>query len=187
MGTGQISPWPERRSARASRRRNHMCAGFGDRCLTRLAIVEAVARTPRRPADCTRTRAPYGRPAPPLKDRSRACAGRDDLPSRRLRATGVGMAARASKRRPEGVTVRHGRGCPAREGRCTCRPTYQAQGSTRPATGGRSARASARFLLPVWFGPRGWDDEADRRRQDCGRLDRNQLLRELQTQAETLA
>lgn len=42
------------------------------------------------------------------------------------------------------------------------------------------------IYVPVWFGPRGWDDEADRRRQDCGRLDRNQLLRELQTQAETL-
>ena len=39
------------------------------------------------------------------------------------------MADRATnRRRPEGVTVRHGRGCPAREGgRCRCRPAYQAQ------------------------------------------------------------
>ena len=38
------------------------------------------------------------------------------------------MAERATKRRPEGVTVRHGRGCAARQGgRCRCRPAYQAQ------------------------------------------------------------
>src|SRR5215210_2104868 len=54
--------------------------------------------------------------------------GNDNLLSRRLRATCVGMADRATKRRPEGVTVRHGRSCPAREGgRCTCRPAHQAQ------------------------------------------------------------
>ena len=39
------------------------------------------------------------------------------------------MADRAAnRRRPEGVTVRHGRACPARQGgRCACRPAYQAQ------------------------------------------------------------
>jgi hypothetical protein len=32
------------------------------------------------------------------------------------------------KRLPEGITVRHGRSCPAREGkRCRCDPNYQAQ------------------------------------------------------------
>ena len=39
------------------------------------------------------------------------------------------MGDRATKRpRPEGITLRHGRGCPAREGgACACRPAYQAQ------------------------------------------------------------
>jgi hypothetical protein len=32
------------------------------------------------------------------------------------------------KRLPEGITIRHGRSCPARHGkRCRCDPTYQAQ------------------------------------------------------------
>jgi hypothetical protein len=42
------------------------------------------------------------------------------------------------------------------------------------------------IYLPVWFGLDGWEDEADRRRQACGRLHRDQLLSELQTQAEAL-
>src|SRR5215210_2577898 len=38
------------------------------------------------------------------------------------------MADRATNRRPEGVTVRHGRHCGASGGgRCRCRPAYQAQ------------------------------------------------------------
>ena len=46
---------------------------------------------------------------------------------------------------PRGVTVRHGRSCPAREGGpCQCRPPTSPR-SSRPGTGGRSARASLRF------------------------------------------
>ena len=38
------------------------------------------------------------------------------------------MADRATNRRPEGVTVRHGRHCGASGGgRCRCQPAYQAQ------------------------------------------------------------
>jgi integrase len=38
------------------------------------------------------------------------------------------MADRATERRPEGVTVRHGRGCASADGgRCRCQPAYQAQ------------------------------------------------------------
>ena len=51
-----------------------------------------------------------------------------DLLGSQIRATCVGMADRATKRRPEGVTVRHGRSCPAHQGgRCRCRPAHQAQ------------------------------------------------------------
>ncbi|MGZ3318670.1 MAG: hypothetical protein ACXU95_15400, partial [Isosphaeraceae bacterium] len=37
--------------------------------------------------------------------------------------------ASAKRRRPEGITIRHSRGCPARadEGVCDCCPSYQAQ------------------------------------------------------------
>jgi Phage integrase, N-terminal SAM-like domain len=38
------------------------------------------------------------------------------------------VAARRNRRRPEGIVVRHGRGCASRGGaRCECQPGYQAQ------------------------------------------------------------
>ena len=38
------------------------------------------------------------------------------------------MAESATKRRPEGITIRHGRHCGASGGgRCTCHPAFQAQ------------------------------------------------------------
>jgi hypothetical protein len=46
----------------------------------------------------------------------------------RLRARCVGMAMSRSARRPEGVVVRHAKGCASGEGEgCDCRPGYQAQ------------------------------------------------------------
>src|SRR5215210_427580 len=55
-------------------------------------------------------------------------AGYDLLPLG-PRARCVAMAAGySSGRRPEGITVRHARGCPIHEGgACECRPSYQAQ------------------------------------------------------------
>ncbi len=44
------------------------------------------------------------------------------------RATCVGIAEATTKRRTEGITVRHARGCAAPDaGRCRCRPAFQAQ------------------------------------------------------------
>ncbi len=65
-----------------------------------------------------------------VKDRLASLRGRtNDLPSRRLRATRVGMGDRATEgRHSEGITVRHGKCCPTREGGpCRCCPAYQAQ------------------------------------------------------------
>ena len=70
------------------------------------------------------------------------------------------MADRATEgRRPEGVTVRHRRGCAAREGgRCRCHPAYQAQvysprdrrtirKSFKTLSGARAWRADTRAAL----------------------------------------
>jgi hypothetical protein len=40
------------------------------------------------------------------------------------------------------------------------------------------------IYLPVWFGPTGWEDDADRRRQDCARLEPDEVATTLQGQAE---
>jgi hypothetical protein len=42
------------------------------------------------------------------------------------------------------------------------------------------------IYLAVWLGLDGWEDESDRRRHTCERLDREELLPELKTQAEAL-
>lgn len=42
------------------------------------------------------------------------------------------------------------------------------------------------IYLPVWFGSMGWDDTADRRRQTCSKLDRDDVIAGLRAQAEAL-
>lgn len=42
------------------------------------------------------------------------------------------------------------------------------------------------IYLPVWFGPAGWEDDADRRRKACGRLEPDEVATTLHGQAEAL-
>ena len=76
---------------------------------------------------------------------------RQDLLFRRSRATCVGVAEPAMKRRPpERITVRHARRCGASDGSsCRCQPAYQAPRHRLAERLGRHLRTSSQHPLTV--------------------------------------